>query len=159
ARVEPPQVVGLAGPSEAREGDQLRREPGIEHVLILVHPPAAAGALGQIGSAGRHLEASRVFTVPGRDPVSPPRLPGNTPVADVLHPLRELDTAMLRDEAHRALPIGPERRFGERLHLDEPLIAEPGLDYRLTPVAVTHGVTVSLGFFHQAELLEVRHDP
>src|SRR5689334_18367126 len=90
--------------------------------------------------------------------MAPPELPGDAPVANVLHPLRVLDAAVLRNEAQPAVLVSAERGFGERAHLDEPLVRQPGLHHRVAAVAVPDGVAVRLDLGEQAELLELRDD-
>src|SRR5437899_1661292 len=76
------------GPAEAGERHQLRREPGVEHVLVLPERVPAVGAGGEVGAARESGLAIGPVAVPDRNPVSPPELAGNAPVPDVLHPLR-----------------------------------------------------------------------
>ncbi len=78
--------VGLVGPAETGEGHEPGGEPGVEHVLVLAQRRRRRRTrLGHVGAAHDHL-AARV-AVPDRNPVAPPELPGDAPVADVLHPL------------------------------------------------------------------------
>src|SRR3712207_8479916 len=51
-----------------------RREPGVEHVLVLV--PALAGRRGLVRADAHGLA---VRAVPHRDPVAPPQLAGDAP--------------------------------------------------------------------------------
>jgi hypothetical protein len=72
-----------------------RAEPGVEHVLVLArmrsHRPCTAD--GSSHAATRDLAA--VGAVPGGDPVAPPELAADAPVADVPHP-REVGVLPLR---------------------------------------------------------------
>ena len=85
--VEIVQILGLLGPAQGGEGPQGGGEPGVQHVLVLLRcacrrtSGSCAGVLPDDG----HLAA--VVAVPGGDLVAPPQLPGDAPVADVLHPV------------------------------------------------------------------------
>ena len=94
-----------------------------------------------------------------RDPVAPPQLPRDVPIADVLQPVLVGRAPSLRDEADLPLVVGSERRLGERLHLHEPLVAEPGLDDRVAAVAAAQRVGVRLDLLEQPLLAQHSHDP
>ena len=64
---------------------------------------------------------------------------------------------MLGDEAHPPVAPGGQRRLGQRLHPDEPLIGEPGLHHGIAAVAVADGVAVALDSLHRSELLQRGH--
>ncbi len=86
----------------------------------------------------------QVVAVPDRNPVSPPELPGDAPVADILHPLGVLVAAALGDEPEPPVGVGLERRRRERRHPHEPLVREPWLDHRVAAITVSHRVAVVL---------------
>src|SRR6185312_6167545 len=73
--------------------------------------------------------------VPGRDPVPPPELPRDAPVADVVHPVEEGLRPALGDELGLAL-----------------------LDRRLASLAMADRVHVRLGTSLEPQLLEPRLD-
>jgi hypothetical protein len=151
ARIVGGEVVGLLGPSQAGERDQPGREPGVEHVLVLAHGPAAARARGQVGAADAEPAATLVLAVPHRDAVAPPELPRDGPVADPLEPALVVVAAPLGDELNRPVAVPLEGGAGERRHTHEPLLGEPGLDHRAAAVAVADGVAVALHPLEQAE--------
>ena len=77
---------GLLGPSQGRKGPQRGAEPGVEDILLLAQLRAAAiGAAVGILRGDDHLPAP--LAGPDGDPVAPPDLPRDAPVADVVHPL------------------------------------------------------------------------
>src|ERR671920_1753086 len=77
-RVEVTQVLRiLVWPTQRRDGPQAAREPGVEHVGVLLE--TSTGRL-----LGRH--GLPVGAVPDRYALPPPELPGDVPVADVLKP-------------------------------------------------------------------------
>ena len=64
-----------------------------------------------------------------------------------------------RDERQAPVAVGLERWFGQRGHLDEPLLRQAGFDDGVAPVAVPDRMPVWLDFFEQAGLLELGYDP
>src|SRR5256885_11909015 len=52
-----------------------------------------------------------------RDTVSPPQLPGDVPVPDVLHPVLERRAPALRHDRKLPVPVRREHRLGDGPHL------------------------------------------
>ena len=80
-RVERLQGVGLLRPAHGRERPHPGGEPGVQHVRVLC--PALAGRF-LIRPDTTDLA---VRSVPDRDPVPPPQLPGDAPVVHVVDPV------------------------------------------------------------------------
>ena len=85
-----------------------------------------------------------VGAVPRRDPVAPPELPRDVPVAQVVQPARRTRAAsgpgqnVMRPSSAASF-AGPRQPIDR----DEPLQArDPRLDLAVTPVAMAHGVDV-----------------
>ena len=132
-RVELPVVLGFLGPAEDREGPELRGEPGVEDVGILLQRLRAAGlARFRVGLRDRKVA---VGARKGRDPMPPPELAGNTPVADVAHPLEVRLRPGRRREPDVSVFDRLDRGSGEGRDLNEPLRREVGLDDGLAPLA------------------------
>ena len=144
-------------PALRGKGPQLGAEPGVQHVLVLVHMVAAAlGA--DIGVLHEGVGPAAVLAVEDRDAVAPPQLARNAPVLEVVHPGEvgvgpagrvELDLAAL-DDLGRALL--------ELVHGNEPLLGEPGLQRGVAAVAVHDGVVQLLDVVEQAVLVEPLDD-
>ena len=119
-RIETRQVGRLFGPPQGGKGPEGRREPGIENVGI----PGDIGAFA--GGADRRIlpeygQMATGTTAPGRNPVAPPYLPRNAPVADVVDPfVIGLDPGG-REEADLAGRDGLPGPGGQGRHPDEPL--------------------------------------
>src|SRR5699024_3333511 len=77
----------LIRPSQGREGPQGRGKPGIQSILILVEMGTAAFRAFLRHFSGNYSLTAFV-TVISRDPVSPPELTGDTPVSDILQPVK-----------------------------------------------------------------------
>ena len=147
-RVEGLQQRRLVRPAQGRERPERRAEPGVEHVRVLPQPAAAALRAGLRRLLGDdHLAA--VLAGPGRDPVAPPDLARDAPVADVLHPVEVGRGPRLGDDARAAVAHRGDGRLGQRLRLHEPLAREVGLDHGLAAVAVADGVPVGLDLLEQ----------
>src|SRR5207244_1840162 len=86
--------------------------------------------------------------------MAPPELPRDVPVTNVPEPLDVYRLPPFRQDANRAVTHGLQGRAGERLHFDEPLIAQARLDNRVAAVAVTHRVLVRLHLHEGAGFLE-----
>mmetsp|Transcript_18696 Transcript_18696/g.44683 ORF Transcript_18696/g.44683 Transcript_18696/m.44683 type:complete len:798 (+) Transcript_18696:625-3018(+) len=168
--VEPPQVLGgLVGPPEGGKRPQPRREPRVEHVLLLGEH--ARGAVSLIRGPPRLLGVSRhdvavaalrgdlllaVKHVPDGDPVAPPQLPADAPVLDVLQPVVVDLLEALRDDPDVPVGDGLERRLGERLHPHKPLLAHHRLDHLAAALRPWHAGGVGLAADHEALRLHVR---
>ena len=149
----------LLRPAQGGEGPQRRREPGVQHVVVLVQRIVRGQLVlfAHFGLVAAHVDLA-VLVVPGWNPVAPPELPGNAPVLDVAHPLEvgvfpvpghELDAAVF----HRL-----DRRLGQRLDLHVPLVGEVGLDDLAGAVAARHHQLVVVDLLQQAGGFQVRDD-
>ena len=124
--IEVLQILGVVRPAERGERPQGRREPSVQHVLILLNVRRTAlAAASRVFAADGHRAA--VVAVPHRNAVAPPQLTADAPVADIFHPVHILLREALRHELRFAALDAGNRRFRQRLHLHEPL---PG-DHRL----------------------------
>src|SRR5687768_18402527 len=90
--------------------------------------------------------------------MTPPELPRDVPVADVLEPVDVDAFPPFRKNSDGAFAQPFERRPGERLHLHEPLIGKSRLDDRVAAIAMPHGVLVLLGLYERAGVLQRLHD-
>ena len=153
------EVFGGLGPSQAGERHQPGRKPGVQHVLVLPHRAAAAGAGREIGATHCGAPAPVVLAVPHRDTVAPPELARDAPVADSLQPALVVVAPALGDELDGAVAVPGQCRAGQRLHPHEPLVGEPRLDHGAAAVAVAHGVAMVLHLLQQAQRLQLRHHP
>src|SRR5688572_2880791 len=154
------ELRSLLGPSQGGKRPESGGEPGVQHVRI-TQPllPAALRTLGRRGPCNDRFGALKegdacddvaglvggrlpmderlvaTLAVPGGNLVAPPYLARDTPVFDVAHPAEIIVYPSLGNDADAALLDGSDRRFRQRLDLDEPLRREIWLDDRLAPVA------------------------
>ncbi len=98
---------------------------------------SAVLALRRILSRNNDLVASR--TVPRRNAMSPPQLPRDAPVMDVLHPVQVRLPVVLRRELDVAFLHRCDGLVRQRLDLHEPLRRKSRLNHGLAAVAVAHG--------------------
>ena len=125
-RVEGAQLGRVVGPAERREGPQRRAEPGVEDVLLLAQLAAAGAAALRRLLGDEGLLAG--VAVPDREPVPPPELARDAPVADFPHPV-EVDALPLgRRDPHRVLFDRLDRRLRQLVHAAEPLQRDQRLD-------------------------------
>ena len=112
----------LVGPTESGNGEEPRREPGVEHILVLPHGTAAFVAGAYVGAT--HYLLVALVAVPYRYAVPPPELSRDVPVANVLEPIDIDCFPALRQNANSSIAHGCESGFRQRLHLHEPLVGE-----------------------------------
>ena len=84
--------------------------------------------------------------VEGGNSVTPPKLTGDAPVEDIVHPVEVVFGKSFGNEGYRAILNRLDCRSGKRLHLNEPLIGGEGLNGSAATVARSYVVVVGLGF-------------
>ena len=147
----------LLRPALRGEGPQLRAEPGVQHVLVLMHVMAAAlGA--HVGVLGQGVLPAAVLAVEHGDAVAPPELAADAPILKVLHPGGVGLRPARGVEGDLAGVDGVERRALEFVDGDEPLLGQPRLKRGVATVAVHDGVIVLLDVVEQVMLLEPLND-
>ena len=155
--IEIRQVLGLFRPAQRGEGPQGGGEPGIQHVRVAGQVRAAAlFALG--GILPGDIDVAALVAVPGGDLVAPPKLTGDAPVVDVLHPVGVGLGEALGDELDFALLHHAQCLLGKGLHLHEPLGGDQGLHVVVAAVAGAHVVVIGLGLDQISLLLQIFHD-
>ena len=154
--IEVIQVLGLVRPAQGAEGPQGAGEPGVQGVLILAQRAAALGAGGHGLVAHMHLAAG--IAVVGGNPMAPPQLTADAPVAGVLHPVIVLLVEALGHELDAAVPYRVDGRTGQGHHAHEPLLGNHGLDGGAAAVAGANIVGVGLDLLQIAARLQVGHD-
>ena len=147
----------LLRPALRGEGPKLRAEPGVQHVLVLMH--VMATALGaHVGVLGKGVLPTAVLAVEHGDAVTPPQLAADAPVLEVFHP----GSVGLRPargvEGDLSGVDGVERRPLELVDGDEPLLGQPRLQGGVATVAVHNGVIEVLDVIEQVVLLEPLDD-
>ena len=155
------QLRRLLGPAEGRERPQGRREPSIEHIGIAgqVHRLAVVRAgRGACLLLGKLDEDRPVGPVPSGNLVPPPDLPGYAPGLDVVHPFVVRLRPIPWNETGAPLLHRRDRRTGQGLRVDEPLVHQPRLDDHAGTVAVGHHHHVVLDLVEQAEGLHLPND-
>ena len=91
---------------------------------------------------------------PNWNPVPPPELPADAPVALFAEPV-EISLGVARgEELDAAIVHGIHRRLGQVVHLHEPLVRQVRLDGRLAAVAVGQ---VDVAIFPALEQAELGH--
>ena len=91
------------------------------------------------------VDMAALVAVPRGDLVTPPQLAGNAPIMHVLHPIDIGLGEALRHELDRAVVHDADGLLGKRLHLDEPLRGDEGLDVVVAAIARADVVGVGLG--------------
>ena len=154
--VMPLKFLGALRPALRGEGPQLRREPGVEHIIVLMDVVAAAlGAY--VGVLHEGVLPPTVLAVEYGDAVAPPELARDAPVFEVPHPGEVGLLPALGVKAHAARGHGIDRRALKLVDRHEPLLREPRLERGIAAVAVHDGVSVLLDVVQKPVLLKPRH--
>ena len=145
-RIEILQILGLLRPAQGLKRPQCGGEPGIQRIGILCKVGAAA-----LGTYLRHLLGYDYFTaviaVICGNPVSPPQLTADTPVADVIRPVEVVLLHTFGDQLDLAVFHSFSCGFDQLIHLNEPLVLYHGLDGGLTTVMGTYVVYMILDLY------------
>ncbi len=80
---------------------------------------AALRAFGRVFPGNDYFVA--ILAVPDRDAVTPPQLPADTPVLDIIHPVQENLGEAIRHKVDLALAHRFSCHFCQAVHLYEPL--------------------------------------
>src|SRR5215469_313962 len=149
------QIMSIVRPAQGAEWPEPGAEPGIQNIGVLMNAPAAAVSTDRrIFTRDRDLATS--IAVPGRDPVSPPQLTRNIPVAYTLQPLVVDLGKALRDNLQLAIPERAKGTGRQRRHLDKPLSRNQRLDDSMAALAMAERYLIILGLFQQSEPLKLR---
>src|SRR5579863_10770690 len=89
--------------------------------------------------------------------MSPPELARHVPIADALEPVFEHPLEALRRERDATVARRCQRRFGQRLHLDEPLQRQQRLDRGVATVACADAGGVRVLVEEQTPFFEALH--
>ena len=158
-------VVRVADAVEYRDGPQPRREPGVEHVLILPQIGERQRGVAALGPGflqclvcveGHYVTA--LGQIPGRNALAPPELARDAPVLDIFHPVTVGVLVFFGNELDFIFQDGLRRRTGELLHREKPLHRELGLDRYAGTFGITYVIGVVFGFLQQAGRVEILFD-
>ena len=86
-RIEIVKIFGLLRPPQCGERPQCGREPRIQRILILCKMIASTLWTYVRRTSFLYYHFTTLIAVICRNSVSPPDLPGNTPVSDIIKPL------------------------------------------------------------------------
>ena len=151
------EIRRLIRPAHGRERPEGRAEPCIEDVRVAVDVFAVAVlTFRNIFPANRGLAA--VVAVPDRDLMAPPELAADAPVVDIFQPMVVNLNETIRDEFRVAIFDGFEGCFGQRFHLDEPLLGDEGFDRRLAARAMADGMGQFFDMIEEAQFFQVSDD-
>jgi hypothetical protein len=89
---------------------------------------------------GNHFFA--IGAVPDGDAMSPPELARDAPVANAFEPIQKNRPLVIGNDFKQAACDRLLRRFGQRLHLAEPLRGKARLDDSLAAIAGADGMCV-----------------
>ena len=156
-RIEILKVFRFVRISEGAERPQRRTEPRIQNVFVLTKVLAAALRANGHVRFGNGL-FSAVVAIPTGNTVSPPKLTGNTPVFDVLHPV-EIDLLKpFRYKLRLVVLHHLDSGAGEFFHFEIPLFARFGFDRRMATVANTYVVRIGFDLLDVSLRLQVLDD-
>ena len=151
------QILRLLGPAQSGEGPKCRGKPGVQSVGILGHMDAAAFR-ALLGLLSRHHQLPALVAGVGRDPVSPPKLTGNAPVADIVGPVEVKLVHALRHQLDLPCLHSLSGGFDQLVHLHEPLKLDHGLNGGVAAVVGAYVMGVVLDLHQKAQGIQFLHD-
>src|SRR5690242_1618729 len=83
--------------------------------------------------------------IPCWDLMSPPELPGNTPVSNVVHPFKISFFPGFWGEGDVTVFDRFDRRFGQRFNFDKPLLGDNGFRHCFATLTETYFVGMGFG--------------
>ena len=144
----------LIRPAKCGEWPQSRAEPGIQRILVLMKMRTSA-----FRTFFRHFSCNYSLTaliaVVSRDSVSPPQLTGNTPVTDVLQPVKVSLVKTLRNEFQISILKSLDSSFGHFVHLYKPLRLDHRLYGCMAAVMCSNAVIVRNNLHQKAKLVQI----
>ena len=140
-RIEILEVFGHLRPSQCAERPESAGKPGVESIRILSEVCAAAFRAHGRSLFGDNCLAALV-TVIRRDPVAPPELAADAPVADVVGPIEIGLLHPLGDQTDIALFDSFDCRLDKLVHLNEPLLFDQRLNGSSASVMGSYVVSV-----------------
>ncbi len=156
-RIEIFQILRHFRPAQRGERPQRGREPRIQRIRILgkMRAPAPWAFCRRL-PGNYHLTA--LVTVISRNPVSPPQLTTDAPVADIIRPVKVSFIHTLGNQLNITVPDRLHRGTDQFVHLHEPLFLDHRLDGRLTAVMGAYVVRVVLDLHKQPFRFQFLHD-
>ena len=131
------EILCFLGPSKGRKWPQCGRKPGVQGVFILRHMCTATfGAFAWIFSC--HHKFPAVCTIIGWNPVSPPKLPGNTPVPNVICPVKIDFVHTLWQQRDITILHCFHCRLNQLIHFNKPLLFDHWLHCSTTAVMCSY---------------------
>ncbi len=155
-RIELPQFHRVFRPAHSRKGPQGGAKPSIQHVRILLDSAAAMRTCRQI--IPRNNGFATAFAVPSGNAMTPPNLPGNTPVANIFQPVQIRAAETLRHKLHPPVPHYFHRRFRQGLHFHKPLFRHQRLHNSAAALTMPYCMRMTFHFDQNAHLLEIRQE-
>ena len=138
-RIELLQLFRFFRPAHRFKRPETRAEPRVEYVLILMKMRRSAMRTYFHVFIFHNCHAA-VVAVPCRNAVTPPKLTGNAPVADIFQPVAVDFRKSFRNEFDFAGFYSVNGRSSQTLHLHEPLFGNERFHRCRTARAVTYGM-------------------
>ena len=140
-RIKILQIIGGFRPPQGGKRPQGTAEPGVQNIFILPQLSGPASrTLGRVSFAADHFRT--IFTIPNRYPVSPPQLPGDTPVPDALHPVGIDFSKTIGYKFYFTLHDLANGRFSQGFHFNKPLFRNQGFNDCITSLTMTYRMPV-----------------
>ena len=151
------QLLCFMRPTKRGEGPQRRAEPGIQCILILCDICGAA-FFAFSGVFLRYCDMTAVRTVVCRNSVSPPKLTGNTPVADIIQPVHINLAETFGNKFQLLILINLDGRLCQLVHLYKPLQFNHGFDGCVASFMAAYRMGNILDFNQIAFLVQLFYD-
>ena len=143
----------MVWPTLCSKSPQLRREPGIQNILILMNMMTAA-LWTDISVFHKSILPATIIAVEHRNAVTPPKLPGDIPVTEILHPGEVGLSPTLWVEGNLTVFNYLCCRLFELINGNKPLLREPRLKSCAAAVAMHNRVIKVFNVIKQAMLFK-----
>ena len=140
-------------PTLCSKSPQLRREPGIQNILILMNMMSPT-PWTDISIFHKSILPATIIAVEHRNAVSPPKLPGDVPVTEILHPSEVGLSPALWVEGNLTIFDYLCCRLFELINGNKPLLREPWLKRSAAAVAMHNGVIKVFNVIKQTVLFK-----
>ena len=154
--VELLQLRSFLWPTHSFKWPQARAEPGIQYILILMEMLAAT-FWTYIYISTRNSGFATIITVPGRNPMAPPQLAGNTPITNIVQPVAIDFGKSLWYEFDFASLDSLYSRLSQGIHLDKPLGRNHWLNGGMATGAMTNSMLMILNRYQNTNLFKFLH--
>ena len=150
------QLIGIFRPSLRSKRPQLRGEPGIKNIFVLMDMAAALWA--NVGVFHQSVFPAAGITIEHRNTMAPPKLTRNTPILQVLQPIKVNLLPACRVELDFTVLHHFGSTFLQSVNRNKPLLRQPRLELGVAAIARHNRMIVIFHMIKKTQSLKFRND-